>query len=874
MKGSLSPDLARRIGLESAASPEDAQKLLFYINLKLRDLGCPTFPLQVDAGFADLMTGLMALNREKDRLLSNHLSPVDQRIQNFIYEYLEDTTLSPRLPTRSFVLDRYGLARALSLPPDRDLFTSDIITSYRVKQGVLHNPKSDRRTTQGIFHITEGGLPIPDDKKAVPKAVFGRLLLHAFSPPSELMRLPFTASQKEQAEIFVSLLLRPVVCPAVPGVTEEKTMEIRFFVPGNLVCNLDFVESIFGNSGDPILPENDAALNPAHWTGHTGCVILAPHLNKLTKKELGLPQYEHANERQRRDGMCWKDANELYNDGGAFKITARDASGVIVTIISDNYFGYCKKEVKTQLSFSANLYGLCEEEHAGGALIFPSYDLGGELQSDRNLAIFPDMPTIEESIALLGKNAVRQPEGHYVDANHPQIFYVPANTSFDLHKQRLWWKDGDKTITLKLLLGHVYMMPNGYRMRIEKPRGSLGWRLVGTNPETTFCHKPCTVSGGGKSEISKPISDAILSGPVFVANIGKDFDAVEELLGRDYSKRFRDVARQGTDTRTILSEKRSLGSVIKLLTPSHRDYSDEYNTWLGTIPPHVKEIVFILKRFHKPSWGNDWRQHFSVDVIDGSSANELRLEGRKLSTNFLRVGFSSDDSWRTFSLRKDFHPAEKIQMEDDISASVVVPSQAMQGLAASQQEPSVKMVTNCEYRLFQRPDDAIHRGYDHMTESDFARSGSFFSNYEPIGAARAKELVEEAVSFDEFTEPMQNLLRDIATQGKPAYFVCSAFPRLIDNKPSKNPRYLQVRPDLFMAREVYCADVGLHLARRIPLGRPTPTPVNAVLAGRRNNPAEPPSIRPLATYNPLHFMELPELFMEFICLPTVPIAAS
>ena len=49
-------------------------------------------------------------------------------------------------------------------------------------------------------------------------------------------------------------------------------MEIRFFAPGSLVGNLDFVESIFGNGGDPYLPENDAALDVAHWTGHTGCV--------------------------------------------------------------------------------------------------------------------------------------------------------------------------------------------------------------------------------------------------------------------------------------------------------------------------------------------------------------------------------------------------------------------------------------------------------------------------------------------------------------------------------------------------------------------------------------------------------------------------
>ena len=87
---------------------------------------------------------------------------------------------------------------------------------------------------------------------------------------------------------FVSLLLRPLVVPAVPGFTTEKRMETRFFVPGALVANLDFVESIFGNAGDPYLPENDASLDPDSWTGHTGCVILAPHLTHVPKHLLGL----------------------------------------------------------------------------------------------------------------------------------------------------------------------------------------------------------------------------------------------------------------------------------------------------------------------------------------------------------------------------------------------------------------------------------------------------------------------------------------------------------------------------------------------------------------------------------------------------------
>jgi hypothetical protein len=186
------------------------------------------------------------------------------------------------------------------------------------------------------------------------------------------------ANAAKPAETFVSLLLRPLVCPEVPGVCPRKTLEVRFFAPGTLISNLDFVETIFGNAGDPFLPRNDAALDVEHWTGHTGCVILAPHLVAVTKKELGLPHYETATERQRRDGMCWRDANEKYNDGSAFKLTCRTAAGVIVTLIADNYFGYCKKEVKTQISYAANLYGNFEEEHAGGALAFPSWSLGTE----------------------------------------------------------------------------------------------------------------------------------------------------------------------------------------------------------------------------------------------------------------------------------------------------------------------------------------------------------------------------------------------------------------------------------------------------------------------------------------------------------------
>ena len=78
-----------------------------------------------------------------------------------------------------------------------------------------------------------------------------------------------------------------------------------------MAANLDFVESVFGNGGDPADPANDAGLDVRHWTGHTGGIFLAPHLIELKKKDLGLPHLSEATERQVRDGMCTTAANSV-----------------------------------------------------------------------------------------------------------------------------------------------------------------------------------------------------------------------------------------------------------------------------------------------------------------------------------------------------------------------------------------------------------------------------------------------------------------------------------------------------------------------------------------------------------------------------------
>jgi len=207
-------------------------------------------------------------------------------------------------------------------------------------------------------------------------------------------------------------------------------------------------------------------------------------------------------------------------------------------------------------------------------------------------------------------------------------------------------------------------------------------------------------------------------------------------------------------------------------------------------------------------------------------------------------------------------------MEDDII-------RGDRGAAGSADRPgvsppcnrSLKFVHNCEYRLFQRPDDAVHRGYDHQTESDFARPARFSptmsrSRRPSAGADRGRH------RFDEFTAPMQELIKTAAAGGRPEFFVSCAHPRLVDGILSKTSALSADAADLLNLRESHVAEVGLRLMRRVPVGRPVPP---------RSAPSSPgggtirPTRPPASAAGRLQSAALhgtAELFMEFICSMT------
>ena len=83
---------------------------------------------------------------------------------------------------------------------------------------------------------------------------------------------------------------------------------------------------------------------------------------------------------------------------------------------------------------------------------------------------------------------------------------------------------------------------------------------------------------------------------------------------------------------------------------------------------------------------------------------------------------------------------------------------------------------------------------------------------------------------------MRRLITDFAagTEGdRPAYVVFGAV-AAGRRKPSKNPRYLQVRPDLADPRGTAAALTAVRLARGFRRARQSPW-LDVVAAGRRNN---------------------------------------
>ncbi len=477
-----------------------------YINLKLAALGQPTSRSTADPVFLEIAGPLLRNYYQKDQLLGDRLCPADARIQAFLDSYLSEVCPdgAPRLPSSTFVLDRLGLAREMSLPPDAPSFASPYLNSYRVPQGVLHNPKSDRRTTQGIFHIVEGGLPVPADKIAVPKQAFAALLRMALHPPEDVLALPFTANQEKQVRLFVTLLLRPLVCPATPRRSRAAPWRSASSRPPAWSAISISSKAFSATAAIPTFPKTTPRSTPCIGADTPAASSSRRTSPASRRRTSACPTTTKPPNASAATACAGAIPTKPTTAAAPSNSPAAISRGVMVTIIADNYYGYCKKEVKTQISYAANLFGNCEEEHAGGAIAFPAYVLGQEFYAGRT--VLTKNVTFEDAMSHLGDRVDIKPERYAIDKLYPDVFYVPENSDFSVRDGWVKWPHAEGTHSLSLREGDVYVLPWGTKIRLRKQTGGTLWRLVASRADGTLCHKPCTVSGGGKSEISKSIA--------------------------------------------------------------------------------------------------------------------------------------------------------------------------------------------------------------------------------------------------------------------------------------------------------------------------------------------------------------------------------
>ena len=269
--------------------PNDVSLAAVYLRLALIGLSVP-LPSE-DEGSAQLVAPILARQRELSRQLSDGYCAADQRIQNFLDDYLADVYPveagvaddRPQLPRRTLVLDEAGLARTLSLPVNGDAFASPLLSpATACATACCTTRRATAAPPQGIVPRRRGR---PADSRRQDRRAqapssprCSRRALDAARDDLLRCRSPPTQPDAGRAASCRCCCARSSA-PAVPGIAAEKTMEIRFFAPGSLVSNLDFVEShLRQRRRSRTCPRTTPALDAEHWTGHTGCVILAPHL--------------------------------------------------------------------------------------------------------------------------------------------------------------------------------------------------------------------------------------------------------------------------------------------------------------------------------------------------------------------------------------------------------------------------------------------------------------------------------------------------------------------------------------------------------------------------------------------------------------------
>ena len=267
-------------------SPAEHERLIAYINIKLASMGLPIYSREGTA-FVELASDMLENFREKDLLLAG--LPTARRQAHPGLPRLLPRGPGPAVPSAAPV--EHPRPRPLRDGP-RALPSAGQAQVRLALPDLLPHPQRRAAQSRERQAHDRGRLPRRRGRPAhSPRQEGGAeagLRPHPLRRPPPARRAPRAALHRRRGAQGAYLHLPPPAAhrsgPGVHGWCEERAMELRFFAPGSLAASLDFIESIFGNAGDPYVAENDAALDPLRWTGTTGCIILATHLTVLARR--------------------------------------------------------------------------------------------------------------------------------------------------------------------------------------------------------------------------------------------------------------------------------------------------------------------------------------------------------------------------------------------------------------------------------------------------------------------------------------------------------------------------------------------------------------------------------------------------------------
>jgi hypothetical protein len=840
--------------------------LLAAVNVRLDLLGLPKVQA-VEAGQAAadaLIAPLLKRQRELCRRLADRLPPVDERIEDV-----------PRRHTSTARRAKVELAsrgaRSISTSPGSRANCRLPVDADDLQLRTAHElPPRQRRPAQPGATTAAPPPASSTSPRAGCRSPTTRSPSRARRSPPVLRRRAHparprpcaalvTSTQDEPGRVLRLAAAAPAVVAGVPGHTRGTPNGDALHRARRRWSPTSTSSSHLRQRRRSLPARRTTPRSTPSWTGHTGLVVLAPHLTTADQEGARPAPRRRRHRAPARDGMCWSDRGRALQRGQGLQGLRPRRARRHRHVIADNYFGYCKKEVKTQISYSANL------------LATPRRSTPAAPSSSRRLQPRPGVhqyvprtpPTSPTSPPATRGVRAGQPGGHAPRPRQRRTRPRAGRRPSPCATARSRGRD-EAYGASRCVADTTYLAPRlpGRDAKHRAPTACSGPHRHLPTPRTATSRRPSPAAASPRSRSrsgrlrvrSRPTSPT--STPTWTRS-RRSSPRLQRPVRRP-------VVERPVDHRPLLGAERARAAVIKLFTPSRSTpRSTTPSSWRrsrrtsrsSSSSRSSGSTARVGRRLAQPLLGQP-RQR--------PRGNRLRLDGDKIVVNMLRVGFESDGSWRLFACGPTSRPPPRCRPRTTSPRPRWCPTGGPDA-----DRCRARYVENCEQaavpaarrrhppRLRQAGREAtsparhVHlqlRAADHGTPARWSRTP---------GASQ------------QFTEPMAGPDPSRAASGRrrgsPPTSSARRDPRLVNGKPSKNPRYLQVRPTSPNPEATASADDGAAPAPPgLPLAsRVRPAPVDIVAAGRRNNPAEP-GVPPLCAYNPLHYMELPELFMEFI----------